>query len=112
MSVEAQSAQTTPPLWQRRPWRRRDDLEFLPAALEIIETPASPLGRMVAGTLMLFFCIALAWATFGHIDIIATGQGKVVPLGRTKVIQPFETGTVTAIHVRDGDRVQAGQVLL
>src|SRR5262249_57539595 len=48
----------------------------------------------------------------GHIDIIATAQGKIVPLGRVKVIQPLETGTVTAIHVRDGDRVRAGQVLV
>ncbi|MEW6454447.1 MAG: HlyD family type I secretion periplasmic adaptor subunit [Pseudomonadota bacterium] len=91
---------------------RRDELEFLPAALEIVETPASPVGRLIGATLIAFFVIALAWATFGHIDIIATAQGKIVPLGRTKVIQPLESGIVTAIHVKDGDRVRAGQVLV
>lgn len=97
----------------RRPVRsRRDEREFLPAALEIVETPASPLGRAIAGTLIAFFLIAVAWACLGHIDIIATAQGKIVPVGRVKVIQPLEAGEVTAIHVRDGDRVREGQVLI
>ncbi|MGD5476677.1 biotin/lipoyl-binding protein, partial [Xanthomonas citri pv. citri] len=94
-------------------WRRqRDAREFLPAALEILETPASPAGRMVALTIILFFAIAIGWATFGHVDIIATATGKVVPTGRTKTIQPQETGIVSAIHVRDGDKVSAGDVLV
>src|SRR5262245_12994322 len=96
----------------RRSASRRAELEFLPAAVEIIETPASPVGRAIAGALIAFFLIALGWACVGHIDIIATAQGKIVPLGRVKVIQPLETGTVTAIRVRDGDRVRAGQVLV
>ena len=54
----------------------------------------------------------MAWSIFGHIDIIATAQGKIVPVGRNKTIQPLETGMVTAIHVRDGDRVKEGQVLI
>jgi hemolysin D len=86
--------------------------QFLPAALEILETPASPAGRMIGGTIILFFAIAVGWAVFGHVDIIATAQGKVVPTGRTKAIQPLETGIVSAIHVRDGDKVSAGQVLI
>jgi hemolysin D len=94
-------------------WRRqRDAREFLPAALEILETPASPVGRLIAFTIILFFAIAIGWATFGHVDIIATATGKVVPTGRTKTIQPLETGIVSAIHVRDGDKVTAGQVLV
>lgn len=94
-------------------WRRqRDAREFLPAALEILETPASPVGRAVGLTIILFFALAIGWATFGHVDIIATATGKVVPTGRTKTIQPLETGIVSAIHVHDGDRVTAGQVLV
>ena len=45
----------------------------------------------------------------GKIDIVASAPGKIVPSGRTKVIQPFETGVVRAIHVRDGQRVKAGE---
>ena len=88
------------------------ETEFLPAALEIIETPASPIGRTIAGTLIAFFVIALLWACFGSVDIVATAQGKIVPTGRVKVIQPFETGVVREIHVQDGQQVKAGDVLI
>lgn len=88
------------------------ETEFLPAALEIIETPASPTGRTVAGTIILFFVIALLWASFGAVDIIATAQGRIVPTGRTKTVQPFETGVVRAIRVQDGQHVKAGDVLI
>src|SRR6266700_3455978 len=79
--------------------------QFLPAALEILETPASPVGRTIGATIILFFAIAVIWAVFGHVDIIATASGKIVPTGRTKTIQPLETGIVSAIHVQDGDHV-------
>jgi len=45
-------------------------------------------------------------------DIVATASGKIIPSGRTKVVQPFETGVVRAIHVRDGQAVKAGDVLI
>jgi hemolysin D len=89
-----------------------DELAFLPAALEIVETPPSPTGRAIGATLILLFCVAVAWAWWGTIDIVASATGKIVPSGRTKVIQPFETGVVSAIHVQDGQRVLAGDVLI
>src|ERR1700751_1599625 len=92
--------------------KERDELAFLPAALEIVETPPSPIGRAIALLLMLFFCLALAWAGFGTVDIVASAPGKIIPSGRTKVVQPFETGVVRAIHVRDGQTVQAGSPLI
>jgi len=93
--------------------RRRDhELAFLPAALEIVETPPSPIGRAIGATIIAVFVLALAWACLGTVDIVATAQGKIIPSGRTKVIQPFEIGVVRAIHVHDGDTVKAGQVLI
>ena len=70
--------------------RRRDELAFLPAALEIVETPPSPIGRAIGLTLILLFCAALAWSWWGSIDIVASATGKIVPSIRTKVVQPFE----------------------
>jgi hemolysin D len=61
---------------------------------------------------MLVFAAGVAWSWLGHMDIVAVAQGKVLPSGRTKVIQPLETGVVAAIHVRDGDRVSRGDPLL
>ena len=96
-----------------RPAARRRDLEFafLPAALEIVETPPSPVGRAIALSSSLFSAGARL-GVLGTVDIVATAQGKIVPSGRTKVIQPFETGVVRAIHVQDGQAVKAGEVLI
>src|ERR1700722_4549365 len=97
----------------KQPVRRGEyELAFLPAALEITETPASPAGRAIAATIIAVFCMALVWSCFGTVDIVATAQGKIIPSGRTKLIQPFETGVVRAIHVRDGQSVKAGEVLI
>ena len=87
--------------------RRGEELAFLPAALEIVETPPSPIGRKVGLTIILLFCAALVWAWWGTIDIVASATGKVVPSGRTKVIQPFETGVVRSIRVQDGQAVKS-----
>jgi len=92
--------------------RRGEELAFLPAALEIVETPPSPIGRTIGATIILLFCAALVWAWWGTIDIVASATGKIVPNGRTKVIQPFETGVVRSIRVQDGQAVKAGHVLI
>lgn len=89
-----------------------ENLAFLPAALEIVETPASPTGRSIAHTIMGFFALAVIWACVGEVDIVASAKGKVIPSGRTKVVQPFETGVVRSIDVHDGQTVKAGETLI
>jgi hemolysin D len=96
----------------RRIQHRREELAFLPAALEIVETPPSPIGRLIAITIAVMFCAALVWSWWGTVDIVASAMGKIVTSGRTKVIQPFETGVVRAIRVQDGQAVKAGDVLV
>src|ERR1700732_2237626 len=92
--------------------RDREELAFLPAALEIVETPPSPIGRAIGASLMGLFVLGLAWASLSHVDIVATATGKIIPTGHSKVIQPFETGVVRAILVADGQTVNAGDVLI
>lgn len=103
-------------------WRRRSEMEtaprlphetqFLPAALSLQETPVSPAPRVAMWMLIAFAVLALLWAVFGRIDVVATAQGKVVPNDRIKTIQPFETASVKAIHVTDGQVVKADDVLI
>jgi hemolysin D len=90
----------------------KHELAFLPAALEIVETPPSPVGRTIVFSIIALFCLALLWAFFGQVDIVASATGKIIPTGHTKVIQPFETGVVRAIHVHDGQAVREGEVLI
>lgn len=86
--------------------------QFLPAALEIQETPPSPVGRWLVVLLLGLFSSAVLWACFGHVDIVVTAPGRIVPSGQVKIVQAFEAGTVSAILVRDGDRVERGQALV
>ncbi len=106
----------------RHAWHERRNLDprprlpheaqFLPAALELQETPVSPAPRIAMWLILCFALIALLWAVFGHMDVVATAHGKIVPNDRTKVIQPIETATVKAIKVSDGQSVKAGEVLI
>ena len=90
----------------------RQERQFLPAALEIVETPPSPIGRLGGYVLVFVFASAIVWAYLGHVDIVAIAKGKIIPTGYTKIIQPFETGVLRAIHVQDGQKVHTGDVLI
>jgi len=94
------------------PQRLAHEAQFLPAALELQDTPVSPAPRVAMWLLMTFALIALLWSVFGRIDVVASARGRIVPSDRTKTIQPVETAVVKAIHVADGQRVKAGAVLL
>lgn len=91
---------------------RAEELGFLPAVLEIQQTPPSPVGRLTAWLLMLLFAIAIVWAIVGKVDIVAIAHGKIIPSTQSKIIQPLETAQVKAIHVHEGQQVGAGDVLL
>lgn len=95
-------------------WLKRDRLqyEFLPAAEEIVETPAAPLGALVVWLVTLLLVVALAWSYFGRIDIVAVANGKISTEGSTKIIQPAISGVVTNINVHEGQRVKKGETLL
>ena len=106
----------------RESWRRQDetdriarprsDHEFLPAALEIMEKPPSPGLRWLMLSLCGLLVVALVWSIVGRVDVVATASGKVVPSGNVKQIQPIEIGYVRAIHVKNGQPVEAGQLLV
>jgi hemolysin D len=91
---------------------RSYETAFLPAALEVTDTPPSPIGRTIAYAIITLFCVAITWAYLGRVDIVASAKGKVIPSGHTKVIQAFETGVVRVIHVHDGQTVKAGERLI
>lgn len=90
----------------------RSDHEFLPAALEIMEKPPSPGLRWLMLALCALFGIALVWSFVGRVDVVATASGKVIPSDKVKVIQPIEIGYVREIHVKNGQHVEAGQLLI
>ena len=89
-----------------------EEKEFLPALLEVQETPPSPTGRFTALSIGLVFLSALVWAFAGQVDIVAVAEGRVIPSGHRKLIQSPYTGVVRRIHVVDGQQVERGDLLV
>jgi hemolysin D len=98
--------------WLRTPGPNVNDREFLAPALEILETPPSPVNVAFLWIICAFVAAALVWAYFGRVDIVAAAQGKFQPTGRVKVVEPLETGRVEDIRVADGSLVKPGDVLV
>jgi hemolysin D len=94
------------------PKRLADEAAFLPAALSLQDTPLHPAPRRAALILCALFVLALLWAVFGRIDIVAVATGRIVVSERTKTLQPLQTSVIKRVLVKDGDAVQAGQVLV
>nr|WP_150585146.1 HlyD family type I secretion periplasmic adaptor subunit [Pandoraea communis] len=92
--------------------RPADELQFLPANLELIETPPHPIPKWTMRLVCLLAAAVLLTAIVGRLDIVATAKGKLIPSDRVKIIQPAITGVVRRIDVRDGQRVTGGQSLV
>jgi len=90
----------------------RTEREFLPAALEILETAPSPLGRATAMVICGFIVLVLCWTAFSKVDIVAVATGKIVSHSSTQIVQVAEASIVNAIKVENGSVVKAGQPLL
>ena len=86
--------------------------DFAPDLLTLQLSPPSRLPRTVLLSLAALVAAMLLWASLAELDIVATAQGRLVPLSYTKVVQPAEGGVVSEILVKDGDVVKANQVLL
>ncbi len=88
------------------------EYEFLSPALEIEETPPSPARRVLIWAILIFTILVFLWSYLSKVDEVAVARGKIIPDGRIKTIQPMETGVIKAIHVREGQKVKKGQLLI
>jgi hemolysin D len=86
--------------------------DFLPAALSVIERPVSPTARVTAWVLLAGLAATLAWISGGKVDIVASAQGRILPVDDVKLVQAANTGVVRRIYVHDGDTVHKGEPLI
>ena len=91
---------------------REKETEFLPAILEVTETPPSPTGRLVMWTILLLVVALLTWSFLGHINEVAVAAGKVIPSGQVKTVQVKNKGIVKEILVEEGQLVKEGDVIV
>jgi hemolysin D len=97
---------------QSPPPREAHEAAFLPAHLELMETPLHPAPRWTMRVIAVLVVVVLLIAIIGQLDIVVTASGELIPDSNVKVVQPAVTGVVRAIRVHDGQQVQAGQPLI
>lgn len=86
--------------------------EFLPAILEIQETPPSPVGRIILWVIMALLVVAIVWAACSKIDIVAVTRGKVVVSELSRPVSSAVLAEIESVLVHDGMHVEKGQVLI
>ncbi|MBU1052972.1 MAG: HlyD family type I secretion periplasmic adaptor subunit [Proteobacteria bacterium] len=92
--------------------KNNDYHDFKPIIAEIEDRPVNPIGTYFLWTIISLMVVVILGLYFVKVDVVVTAQGKIVPLGDVKVMQPLETGVVTAIHIKEGDYVKKGDILL
>jgi hemolysin D len=90
----------------------REALDFAPSLLALQESPPARMPRAVLYSVATLLALSLLWAAIGHLDIVASADGKLVPKTYLKLVQPADAGIVREILVHEGEHVSAGQVLL
>jgi len=88
--------------------------DFLAEAVELVEKPSSPWGHVGIWSICLVVISMLIWGVVGKIDVTITARGKILAGGDkgVQIVQTENGGRVDKIHVKDGDRVEKGDVLV
>jgi len=86
--------------------------DFKPIIAEIEERPVNPLGMYFLWTIIALMVVTVLGLILVKIDVVVSARGKVIPAGDVKIVQPLETGAITKIHVKEGDYVKSGDILL
>ena len=89
-----------------------DPADFQPALLRVQSRPPAPLGRGVLYAVFFLTASILVWSALARLDIVATAEGKLVPAGYLKIVQPSEQGQIKEIFVQEGQVVREGEVLM
>lgn len=69
-------------------------------------------GRALLYGVALSLLMLLVWASFASIDEIVHGEGRVVPSRQLQTLQSLDGGMVESILVREGQVVEAGELLV
>ncbi len=77
----------------------------------VADTPPF-MARMIVGLVAAFIVLFLAWAAIAEIDEIARGEGKVIPVSKTQIVQSSEAGVVETIAVQVGQVVRKGELIV
>lgn len=69
------------------------------------------ISRTLLYIILLFVAVAISWAWWGKVDVVASAPFRLVPLGKVKTVQAARAGEIELIGIKEGDRVKKRQVL-
>ncbi len=90
----------------------QEDLAFATDKRDMVLLEAPRGARAMIYTVVLFFGTLLGWSFFAEIDEVRKGEGIAIPRQQIQQIQNLEGGILKVMHVREGDRVKQGDLLL
>ena len=90
----------------------RNDLDFVPDVAAAAKRRGHRFAYLLSFMALLFVVVFLVWANFASLDEVTRGEATIVPSSKTQVIQNLEGGILSEILVREGDIVEAGDVLV
>jgi hemolysin D len=93
-------------------FEKDDSHEFRPIMAEIEAEPQNPLGNVIFWIIVGVIIFFMIWMCAGKVDVVISARGTVIPQGDVKIVQPLETGVVSAILCKEGDFVKEKQVLI
>ncbi len=89
-----------------------EDIDYIGDIKQAVLSESSPWANTLLYSIVLFFIVAVFWANNAYLDVITSGQGKVIPSSQVQVVQNLEGGIVDKIFVSEGDTVKKGQKLV
>lgn len=69
-------------------------------------------ARILVKTILIALALFVMWTAVATVDEITKGEGKVIPSSQVQILQSLDGGIVAEINVKEGQIVDAGQVLL
>ena len=90
----------------------KEAVEFLPDALEIEQERLPWYGRIGVAWIFIIISAVLCWSYLGQVDVIVRAPGRIVSGHGNIVMKPIESAIIKSIEVKQGDEVEAGQVLM
>jgi membrane fusion protein, adhesin transport system len=85
---------------------------FEAEAQEVMSRGKTHRAQTIVRAAVLMVIVLLAWASFAHVQEVTRGEGKVIPSKQLQIVQSLDGGVVSEILVREGQVVDAGQLLL
>jgi membrane fusion protein, adhesin transport system len=69
-------------------------------------------ASLLLGAIVALIVAAIVWAAVTEIDDVTRGDGRIVPSQNVQMLQAAEPGVLSALHVAEGDVVQAGDLVM